>query len=86
MLRTHLFILTLATSLIAAVGCGDSDATSKALDKTIESATENVQNVADDTANALSNAAEDLGDVVEDAAQEVGKAIDNAGRKESNAK
>jgi ABC-type glycerol-3-phosphate transport system substrate-binding protein len=86
MLRTRISILALAASLTAVAACGNPDATSKALDKTIESATENVGDVADDTANALGDAAEDLGEFVEDAAQDVGKAIDDSTRKESNAK
>jgi ABC-type glycerol-3-phosphate transport system substrate-binding protein len=86
MTRTRLSTVLLAASLLVAAGCANADETSKALDKTIESATENVKDAADDTANALGNAADDLGDLVQGAAEDVGKAIDNASRKESSAK
>jgi hypothetical protein len=86
MTRTNLFIVLLATSLLAAPGCGNPDAASKAIDQTIDAATENVQNVAGDAANALDNAVEELDGAVQSAAQEAGKALDSAGRKESTAK
>ena len=86
MTRPGLSIVLLAVSLFATPGCGSPEATSEAIDKTIVSATENVQEVAEDTANALGAAADDLGGFVEDAAEEVGKAIEKAGRKQSDAK
>lgn len=86
MTRTRILTVLLAASFFAAVGCGNPDATSEAIDKTINSATENVKDVAGDTANALGIAADDLGGLVQDAADDVGKAIDNASRKKSNAK
>ena len=84
-LRKSISVLALAASLIALAGCDNPDAASKALDNTIESAAENVEDLADDTANALGGAAEDLGEFVEDAAQNVGRAIDESTRKKSNA-
>ena len=86
MLRTRRSILALSLSLLGAAACDNPDTTSEALDKTINSAVENVETVADDTANALGTAAEDLGEFVEDAAQEVGKVIDDSTRRKSNAK
>lgn len=86
MWRTHLFILALTASLLAAAGCGDSDSASEAIDKKIQTAAENVEDATDNAVDALGEAADNLGDVVEDAAEEVGKAIDNRGREKSNAK
>jgi hypothetical protein len=86
MTRLGLSAVLLAVSLLAAPGCGSPEATSEAINKTIVSATENVREVAEDTANALGAAADDLGGLVGDTAEEVGKAIDNAGRKQSSAK
>jgi hypothetical protein len=86
MLRTPMFILALAAVLVGMAACGNPDTTSEALDKTINSAVENVETVADDTANALGQAAEELGEFVEGAYEDVGKAIDDSTRKKSDAK
>ncbi|MDA0205227.1 MAG: hypothetical protein O3A53_02235 [Acidobacteria bacterium] len=86
MLRIRISILALSLSLFGVAACDNPDTTSEALDKTFNSAVENVETVADDTANALGTAAEDLGEFVEDAAEEVGRVIDDSARKTSNAK
>ncbi len=79
------FVL-LGMFLLTAFSCGSPTETSEAIDKTIDVATENVRDLADDTAHALDAAAGELGGYVEDAVEEAGKAIDNIGRKQSDAK
>lgn len=86
MTRTHLCRLLLGLGLFTASACGSPEATADAINKTIDTATDNVRDVAGDTVHALDSAADELGGYVEDAAEEVGKAVDNVGRKQSNAK
>ena len=79
------FVL-LGLVLLTASSCGSPEETSEAIDKTIDVATEDVRDLADETVHALDAAGGELGGHIEDAIEEVGKAIDNIGRKQSNAK
>lgn len=86
MTRTSLSTALLAVSLLAPPGCGSPEAASEAIDESIRTATENVEDAAGGVAYTAGEAAAELGDLVKDTAEEVGKAIDNRGREKSNAK